>query len=462
MTPRGGQLALEAGDDDAAPGMADQLLELSEAEAVHRTMDAVNSRRLRQVLWGLVAVMGVYGIVAAAEGSLWRSGLAVAILGIDLLLLRYRRAGAIERNLRQTVAAVLIGHLVVLQLFHGDSSSAVVTWFVLIPMVTIRFRMASGETVSLFATMYAVLAVRLIVENLLMRQGLPLGSLVGFGVLYALCFATAWGLARRHERRFLVRWRAEAGRQRERLRMKQELEYARQIQLSMLPRGAPEVDWLDIAALSLPATEVGGDYYDYFVIDDDRLAVVVGDVTGHGMASGLVLSGVRSSLNLIQDDMVEPARVLERVNVMLKRTSTPRLLMTLAVALFDRSAGDLVVATAGHPPLLKRSTEGGRADEVGRGSFPLGAMLRAEYTDLRVPLEPGDILVLYSDGLVEMLDPEGRQYGWDRLGRVLDGCPVTDSARGVRDHLLRDLWDFKGDAEQVDDVTLVVIRVADA
>ena len=389
MRLRGGQQILDTTDGELAPGLADDLLELSETEAVQRSFDVVNSRRLRLLLWGFVVVVAIYGIVSFSTGSVWRGLLASVMLLVDLLLLRFRQSPAFERNIRQTVAAVLLGHLILLQLFHGDSSSAVVTWFIVVPLAAIRFRMASGETISLFATLYAVLAVRLIGENLLMRQGLPLASLVGFGVLYAVCFAIAWGLARRQERRFLVRWRAEAGRQRERLRMKQELEYAREIQLSMLPREAPDSDWLDIAALSLPATEVGGDYYDYFQLDEDRLAVVVGDVTGHGMASGLVLSGVRSSLNLLQDDMVEPSRVLERVNVMLKRTSTPRLLMTLAVALFDRSRRELVVATAGHPPLLRRPSVDVVPEEVGRGSFPLGAMLRAEYTDLRVAVQPG-------------------------------------------------------------------------
>jgi sigma-B regulation protein RsbU (phosphoserine phosphatase) len=211
-----------------------------------------------------------------------------------------------------------------------------------------------------------------------------------------------------------------------------------------------------VAALSLPATEVGGDYYDYFVLDRDRLAVVVGDVTGHGVASGLVLSGVRSSLNLLHDEMARPGAVLDRVNLMLKRTSAPRMHMTLAVALLDRISGTAVVATAGHPPALIRR-RGGTVEEVGSGAFPLGAMEDARYVENRVEIGPGDVLLLYSDGLVETMDPTGDQFGWERLTALLEGLGEGLSAAQVREAVLREVWDFKDAAPQVDDVTMVVI-----
>jgi sigma-B regulation protein RsbU (phosphoserine phosphatase) len=277
-----------------------------------------------------------------------------------------------------------------------------------------------------------------------------------YGLVFLVGFAVSWVSSRRLETRFLTRWRAESARNRDRLRMKQELEYAREIQLSMLPRQAPRLEWLDVAALSLPATEVGGDYYDYFVLDRDRLAVVVGDVTGHGVASGLVLSGVRSSLNLLHDEMARPGAVLDRVNLMLKRTSAPRMHMTLAVALLDRISGTAVVATAGHPPALIRR-RGGTVEEVGSGAFPLGAMEDARYVENRVEIGPGDVLLLYSDGLVETMDPTGDQFGWERLTALLEGLGEGLSAAQVREAVLREVWDFKDAAPQVDDVTMVVI-----
>jgi sigma-B regulation protein RsbU (phosphoserine phosphatase) len=325
-----------------------------------------------------------------------------------------------------------------------------------------RLRLATGEAVALLGAIFAIHTARFVAESLMYRRTPPFGELTFFFLLgYVPLLGLSWWLTSRRERRFLTRWRAEAGRHRERVRMKRELEYARQIQLSMLPRAAPDVGWLDIAALSLPATEVGGDYYDYFELDDSRLAVVLGDVTGHGVASGLVLSGVRSSLNLLHEDLDHPRKVLERVNSMLKRTSTPRMLMTLVLAVLDRRERSMAVATAGHPPVLVLRAETGIVEEVGRGSFPLGAIAGETYPEQRCQVAPGDVLLLYSDGLVEATDADGEQYGWGRLSRELSRLAGSASAREIRDALLRDVWSFKGEVEQLDDVTMVVIRVVD-
>jgi serine phosphatase RsbU (regulator of sigma subunit) len=435
----------------------DELL-VGERSALDAFFDVANGRRLALALWVLAATLAIYAVVEFVSGSMLRGTIAgLGVIG-DLTLLRFRSRPAVADNVRQTAAAVLLGHLIVLQLFHGSAAGGIGFWFVVFPLIAVRFRLASGETVALFASLYAVVAVRLVGESLMTRQAPPFLSLVLFAVFFALCFVISWALSRRLETRFVARYRSESARHRDRLRMKQELEYAREIQLSMLPRSAPRVEWLDIAALSLPATEVGGDYYDYFELDDGRLAVVVGDVTGHGVASGLVLSGVRSSLNLLRDEMARPSAVLDRVNLMLKRTSAPRMHMTLGVVVLERGSAAATVATAGHPPVLLRRANG-EVVELGAGSFPLGAMAGARYGEERVDLHPGDLLLVYSDGLVEAIDPAGEQFGWGRLRRVLADLSGDESANMIRDLVLRTVWEFKGDAEQVDDVTMVVVRV---
>jgi hypothetical protein len=437
--------------------MTDHELLVGERTALDRFFDVANARRLTLTLWLLAGTMAIYAMVMFGSSSLTRGAVAGLVAVADLLLLKYRRTPALTSNLRQMVAAVLIGHLVLIQVFHGAASGGVGFWFFAFPLIAVRFRLASGETIALFASLYAVVAVRLVGESLVTRQSPPFLSLGLFALLFIACFAVSWGLSRRLESRFLARWRSESARHRDRLRMKQELEYAREIQLSMLPRQAPRIDWLDVAALSLPATEVGGDYYDYFELDQDRLAMVVGDVTGHGVASGLVLSGVRSSLNLLRDELGRPSAVLDRVNLMLKRTSAPRMHMTLVVVVLDRRERSVVVATAGHPPLLLRR-EGGGVEEVGSGSFPLGAIASARYREDRIALAPGDVLLLYSDGLVETIDERGDQYGWDRLKGILSDLDGLPNAKEIRDLILRDVWDFKSGAAQVDDVTMLVVR----
>jgi hypothetical protein len=441
-------------DEDS---VTDDELLVGERTALDAFFDTINSRRIAQTLWFFACIQAVYAIVMFGSGEMTRGGVAGVVALCDLLLLRQRRTPVITNNIRQTAAAVLIGHLAILQLFHGTASGGIGFWFGLLPVLASRFRLTSGETVALFGSLYAVVAVRLVGESLVTRQSPPFLSLALFALFFIVCFAVSWAVSRRQEARFLDRWRSESARHRDRLRMKQELEYAREIQLSMLPREAPRLDWLDVAALSLPATEVGGDYYDYFDFGSERLAMVVGDVTGHGVASGLVLSGVRSSLNLLRDEMERPSAVLDRVNLMLKRTSAPRMHMTLAVVVLDRSARTATVATAGHPPVLIRRG-GGEVIEVGTGSFPLGALAGARYEEEKVRLAAGDILLLYSDGLVETMSPAGDQFGWNRLKRLFEDVGDDAGASAVRDLVLREVWDFKSDAEQIDDVTMVVVR----
>jgi sigma-B regulation protein RsbU (phosphoserine phosphatase) len=239
--------------------------------------------------------------------------------------------------------------------------------------------------------------------------------------------------------------------------MREEIEYARRIQLSMLPQGPPAVDWLELAAASMPATEVGGDYYDYFRLSPSRVVLVIGDVSGHGMASGILLSGVRSCLYLLEEHLATPVKVLARLSPMVRRTTDRRMYVTLLAAVLDREAGTLTVANAGHPPVLRRGSGGW--EEVGKGAPPLGTFRDARFEEDTRPLESGDLLVLYTDGLVEARDAAGREYGQDRLLRALDRAGERARPAEIREAVLGDLALFRGDAESEDDVTLVIARV---
>ncbi|HVG06218.1 MAG TPA: PP2C family protein-serine/threonine phosphatase, partial [Thermoanaerobaculia bacterium] len=235
--------------------------------------------------------------------------------------------------------------------------------------------------------------------------------------------------------------------------------YARKIQLSMLPQAAPGVDWLDLAAASLPATEVGGDYYEYFLIGPSKLVLVIGDVAGHGLASGLLLSGVRSCLYLLEADLATPAPVFERLNHMVRRTTDKRTYVTLLCAVLDRAECKLELVSAGHPPMLRFDSRTRRFDEVGHGAPPLGTFLDARYEPVRAPLAPGDLLIFYTDGLVEARNAQDQEYGDARLQKAVARAADSRTAREIRDAVLGDLSNFKGDHEQVDDITVVVVRV---
>jgi sigma-B regulation protein RsbU (phosphoserine phosphatase) len=289
-------------------------------------------------------------------------------------------------------------------------------------------------------------------------------AFISVSVVGVLCLVVSAFITQLERKRFLGVWRTEHSRARERLRMREEIEYARKIQLSMLPQLPPDIGWVELAAASLPATEVGGDYYDYFRLSGSQLALVIGDVSGHGLASGLLLSGIRSCLYLLEKDLAVPVAVLDRLNPMVRKTTDRRTYVTLLCAVLDRAADgsgvEVTVASAGHPPLLCWDAQTGKFDEVGDGAPPLGTRLDAEYRQERHKVRRGDVLVLYTDGLVETRNGLGQDYGYPRLQKTVGRAAAgTHSVREIRDAILGDLSHFKGDSEQSDDITVVVARV---
>jgi phosphoserine phosphatase RsbU/P len=140
-----------------------------------------------------------------------------------------------------------------------------------------------------------------------------------------------------------------------------------------------------------------------------------------------------------------------------RRTTGKRMFVTLLLAVLDREEGTLTVASAGHPPLLH--ARGGSLGEVGKGAPPLGTFKDARFEAEVRPLAPGDLLVLYSDGLVEALDGQGREYSRERLERVVAQVENERSPLSIREAILSDLVAFRGNAESADDVTVVVVRV---
>ncbi len=434
------------------PQSLDDLVLLPESEALQRHFDVRNWRVFRALLVISLLVSLSAGVAAAKEGHV----LAFAVFAVDvaatIVLFVSRRKPWFEQYYRQIQTAYLLLQDLawgseVLGVKKGPEIAGVLPWLFL----SLRLRPADA------LLLYGVYGV---------FQSLPLAAL-GLGerteldagrALAALCLlAGSLGLTRLQKRRFLAQWRREHSRARERLRMREEIEYARRIQLSMLPQGPPAVDWLDLAAASMPATEVGGDYYDYFRLSPSRVVLVIGDVSGHGMASGILLSGVRSCLYLLEEHLATPVKVLARLSPMVRRTTDRRMYVTLLAAVLDREAGTLTVASAGHLPLLRRGSGGW--EEVGKGAPPLGTFRDARFEEDARPLAPGDLLVLYTDGLIEARDAAGREYGQDRLLRALDRAGERSRPAEIREAVLGDLALFRGDAESEDDVTLVIARV---
>lgn len=243
-------------------------------------------------------------------------------------------------------------------------------------------------------------------------------------------------------------------------RMKAELDHAQTIQLSMLPSANPDMAGLEVSSVSIPASEVGGDYYDYFPLEARKLALVIGDVSGHGVASGLVLSGVRSCLYLLKDALPGPAALLGQLNRMLKQTTDKRMFMTMLTAVVDLEENRITYATAGHPLLFHFHKRDRSVDDIKERALPLGAIMNATYPEASLNFESGDYLLFFTDGIFEAADRENSEYGLVRLREKLQQVASKGgSAEVVRNFILDDIRKFIGFQEQLDDMTMVVVRV---
>ena len=244
----------------------------------------------------------------------------------------------------------------------------------------------------------------------------------------------------------------------ERERQRVELETARRIQSSILPELPPRLQGVEIAHAYLPASEVGGDFYDVLALADGRLAVAVGDVAGHGVSSGLVMAMAKSALAVQVTFDPEVQAVFTTLNRMVHQTARKRLLATLCYLLLDPLRRELVYASAGHL-FPYRVTPGGKVHALESIAYPLGVRSSLTVEPKTAHLDPGDTLFLFSDGLVEAkADRSDEQYGFERLEESL-GRYAEHGVEALRDGILADLARFTGNLPREDDQTLLVLRL---
>jgi serine phosphatase RsbU (regulator of sigma subunit)/anti-sigma regulatory factor (Ser/Thr protein kinase) len=239
-----------------------------------------------------------------------------------------------------------------------------------------------------------------------------------------------------------------------RQRFEQELEVARLIQQNFLPKELPDLPGWQVSAYYRPAREVGGDFYDVIPLPDGRVAFVVGDVTDKGVPAALVMSATRSVLRASAQRLIEPGAVLERVNEHLCPDMPEKMFVTCLYGVLDPASGRLRFANAGHDlPYVK--TADGVVELRARG-MPLGLMHGMAYEEKEAVLEPGDSVLLHSDGVVEAHDPERDMFGFPRLKETVAAAP---GGQHLIDRVLADLEAFTGpDAEQEDDITMVTLQ----
>jgi steroid delta-isomerase-like uncharacterized protein len=243
---------------------------------------------------------------------------------------------------------------------------------------------------------------------------------------------------------------------RERARIEQELRVARSIQQASLPKEVPTLEGWQIAPFYQPAREVGGDFYDFFELEDGRVGVVVGDATDKGMPAALMAEATSNMLRAVAQALgsSSPGEVLSRVNETLLARIPPNMFVTCFYAILDPKSGSLTYANAGHDlPYLHRD---GEAEELRARGMPLGLMPGMGYEEKETILEAGESALFYSDGLVEAHDPKGEMFGFPRL-RVLIAKHAEEGSIG--DFLMEELYSFVGEGwEQEDDITVLTLR----
>jgi serine phosphatase RsbU (regulator of sigma subunit)/predicted ester cyclase len=241
---------------------------------------------------------------------------------------------------------------------------------------------------------------------------------------------------------------------RERERVEQDLRVARSIQQASLPKEVPELEGWQISPFYQPAREVGGDFYDFHLLPEGRLGLVVGDATGKGVPAALVMSTTCGMLRLAAQGSSSPGQMLRGVNEVLFPNIPSNMFVTCFYAILEPRSGRLSYANAGHDlPYLHRN---GEAEELRARGMPLGLMPEMSYEEKETILHSGEAALLYSDGLVEAHDPAGDMFGFPRLRALI---AEHGEKRSLGDVLLEELYSFTGESwEQEDDITLLTLR----
>ena len=241
---------------------------------------------------------------------------------------------------------------------------------------------------------------------------------------------------------------------RERERLNQELKVARLIQQTLLPKEIPSMAGWQMAAYYQPARAVGGDFYDFFKLSDGRLGVVIGDVTDKGVPAALVMATTRAILRGVSQRCHSPGTILERANDQLYPDIPAKMFVTCLCVILDPATGRLTFANAGHDLPYRRGANG--VDELRATGMPLGLMPGMKYEERELLLEPGESVLLYSDGLVEAHNRERDMFSF---GRLQENMRQHKGGTELIPYLLSELAAFTGEGwEQEDDVTLVVVQ----
>lgn len=474
----------------------DKYLDYSKEEAYTLFCNEKNFKILRRFLYVLIIVFGIVLFVNSIKISFFSFTVMLMLIScITSLFLRiyYKRIFNVS-NVRKYLFVILIATLllslitnVVDRIFYpekyksdenislvegeekpktndsedinivGDEESESYTDIIFFFAVSILFfKLSRNEITQLYAL---IIGLPLITELIVFNRFETLTN-IPVVVLTALFYVVALTAESKRRKNFYKQYDHYYKKDFDSHRMKKELNYAREIQLSMLPEREARFGDLEISAVSIPATEVGGDYFDYFKITEDKIGIFICDVSGHGVASALLLSGLRSCMHLILEETSDPKEVFEKLNRMIRKTQNRKMFVTAVFSVVDMKKNTCTLYNAGHLPPYKISGASNELFKIKRHGITLGAMESIEPDDENNEMEfdfnRNDKLIFYTDGVNEALNSDKSEYGFEKLEDFLNKNADRKPSDLIK-KLVSDINSFTKETVQKDDLTILTI-----
>lgn len=338
-----------------------------------------------------------------------------------------------------------------------EDDESYLPYIIFFTSMIMTFRFSRTEILQLFSIGFGVPLIMTLLFNAKFKPGSTIPPLI-IGSIFFIVTITSES---KRKRKFYEQYDFSYNKNYENLRMKKELNYAREIQLSMLPKNNATIGDLEISAVSIPASEVGGDYFDYFKISDKEVGIFICDVSGHGVASGLLLSGLRSCMHLILEDNSNPKVVIEKLNRMIRKTQSRKMFVTAIFAIIDTEKNKCMLFNAGHLPPYKISGESKEIFKIKKHGVALGAMNNVENTgsnnEVVFDFKKGDKLILYTDGVNEAMNNNKSEYGLDNLELYINNNS-DKKTNELLNGLLQDIKKFTSNSFQRDDLSLLIVH----
>ncbi len=245
----------------------------------------------------------------------------------------------------------------------------------------------------------------------------------------------------------------------EKRKLEEELSIAKRIQQSFLPREKPQIAGFDISGFNIPSEEVGGDYYDFIPIIDNQRGIVIGDVSGKGIPAALIMASFRASLIAEIRNNYAIGSIMFKVNNLLFESTEPDIYVTAVYGVLDIKNKIFTFVNAGHnAPLLRHAD--GKMEYLTQGGLALGTFENSKYEERPVKLNPGDIIVFYTDGVTEAKNEKEEEFGTKRLKQAINDSRHLGATQ-MQENIYKAVKDFASDLSQADDLTMMVIKVGD-